>query len=166
MKNKALSIFLIVLSFIAAMVFALPTSSISVVGIVFGLLLGLVPIIIAYFVVKDKKLASKTLQPFLIVVAIAVLKLFLDFIFFFVFTTASSYYQAQQAYAIIQMILAVLVYVLEIVVLVFLCLKKDAPLLGDLADKIIGTKKEKSQNSVASNEQKNNLDDETKEIDE
>ena len=166
MKNKALSIFLIVLSFIAAMVFALPTSSISVVGVVFGLLLGLVPIIIAYFVVKDKKLASKTLQPFLIVVAIAVLKLFLDFIFFFVFTTASSYYQAQQAYVIIQMILALLVYVLEIVVLVFFCLKKDAPWLGSLADKIIGIKKEKSQNSVASNEQTNNLDDETKEIDE
>ena len=166
MKNKALSIFLIVLSFIAAMVFALPTSSISVVGVVFGLLLGLVPIIIAYFVVKDKKLASKTLQPFLIVVAIAVLKLFLDFIFFFVLTTASSYYQAQQAYVIIQMILALLVYVLEIVVLVFFCLKKDAPWLGSLADKIIGIKKEKSQNSVASNKQTNNLDDETKEIDE
>ena len=148
------------------MVFALPTSSISVIGVVFGLLLGLVPIIIAYFVVKDKKLASKTLQPFFIVVAIAVLKLFLDFIFFFVLTTASSYYQAQQAYVIIQMILALLVYVLEIVVLVFFCLKKDAPWLGSLADKIIGIKKEKSQNSVASNEQTNNLDDETKEIDE
>ena len=163
MKNKALSIFLIVLSFIAAMVFALPMSTISVVGVVFGILLGLIPILIAYFVVKDKKLASKTLQPFLIIVAIGVLKLFLDFIFFFVFTTASSYYQAQQAYVIIQMILAILVYVLEIVVLVFFCLKKDAPWLGSLADKIIGTKKEKSQNSVESNEQKNNSDDETKE---
>lgn len=166
MKNKALSIFLIVLSFIAAMVFALPMSTISVVGVVFGILLGLIPILIAYFVVKDKKLASKTLQPFLIVVGMSVLKLFLDFIFFFVFTTASSYYQAQQAYVIIQMILAILVYVLEIVVLVFFCLKKDAPWLDSLADKIIGTKKEKSQNSVASNEQKNNSDDETKEIDE
>lgn len=166
MKNKALSIFLIVLSFIAAMVFALPMSTISVVGVVFGILLGLIPILIAYFVVKDKKLASKTLQPFLIIVAIGVLKLFLDFIFFFVFTTASSYYQAQQAYVIIQMILAILVYVLEIVVLVFFCLKKDAPWLGSLADKIIGAKKEKSHNSVESNEQKNNSDDETKEIDE
>lgn len=166
MKNKALSVFLIILSFVAAMVFALPMSTISVVGVVFGILLGLIPILIAYFVVKDKKLASKTLQPFLIVVAIAVLKLFLDFIFFFVFTTASSYYQAQQAYVIIQMILAILVYVLEIVVLVFFCLKKDAPWLGSLADKIIGTKKEKSQNSVESNEQKNNSDDETKESDE
>ena len=166
MKNKALSVFLIILSFVAAMVFALPMSTISVVGVVFGILLGLIPILIAYFVVKDKKLASKTLQPFLIIVAIGVLKLFLDFIFFFVFTTASSYYQAQQAYVIIQMILAILVYVLEIVVLVFFCLKKDAPWLGSLADKIIGIKKEKSQNSVQSNEQKNNSDDETKEIDE
>ncbi len=166
MKNKALSVFLIILSFVAAMVFALPMSTISVVGVVFGILLGLIPILIAYFVVKDKKLASKTLQPFLIIVAIGVLKLFLDFIFFFVFTTASSYYQAQQAYVIIQMILAILVYVLEIVVLVFFCLKKDAPWLGSLADKIIGTKKEKSQNSVESNEQKNNSDDETKESDE
>lgn len=166
MKNKALSVFLIILSFVAAMVFALPMSTISVVGVVFGILLGLIPILIAYFVVKDKKLASKTLQPFLIIVAIGVLKLFLDFIFFFVLTTASSYYQAQQAYVIIQMILALLVYVLEIVVLVFFCLKKDAPWLGCLADKIIGIKKEKSQNSVASNEQTNNLDDETKEIDE
>ena len=166
MKNKALSVFLIILSFVAAMVFALPMSTISVVGVVFGILLGLIPILIAYFVVKDKKLASKTLQPFLIIVAIGVLKLFLDFIFFFVFTTASSYYQAQQAYVIIQMILAILVYVLEIVVLVFFCLKKDAPWLGSLADKIIGIKKEKSQNSVQSNEQKNNSDDETKESDE
>lgn len=163
MKNKALSIFLIVLSFIAAMVFALPMSTISVVGVVFGILLGLIPIFIAYFVVKDKKLASKTLQPFLIVVGMSVLKLFLDFIFFFVFTTASSYYQAQQAYAIIQMILAVLVYVLEIVVLVFFCLKKDAPWLGSLADKIVGVKKEQGQTSKKSNKK---LEDVQKEEDE
>ncbi len=165
MKNKALSIILITLSFVAAMVFALPMSTISVVGVVFGILLGLVPIVIACFAVKDKKLASKTLQPFLIVVGMSVLKLFLDFIFFFVFTTASSYYQAQQAYAIIQMILAVLVYVLEITVLVFFCLKKDAPWLGNLANKIVGINGEQNKSDVISKQQTDDSDDVTKDID-
>lgn len=59
---------------------------------------------------------------------------------------------AAAAYFIIQIILAVAVFALAVTILVFFCLKKDAPVVGKFADKIVGIENEKPKKAEAKEE--------------
>lgn len=150
MKNKALTAFLVSLSFIAAMILAVPSVNTPVVCAFAAIVVGIIPICIASFGVKDKKLTSKTLQPFIVMGAVAILRLFLDCLFFMILAGTGDY-NVQAAYLIIQIILAVLLYVLEIVVLVFICLGKDVPVVGSFANKIVGIEEAKKAENKTKN---------------
>ena len=142
MKNKSLSISLISLSFLAVLILMVPNITLPVVNTFFALAVGIVPILIAAFGVKDKKLASKTSQLYMPVVAFGGLKILLDFLFTVIISMTGDA-AATAAYFIIQIILAVAVFALAVTILVFFCLKKDAPVVGKFADKIVGIESEK-----------------------
>lgn len=142
MKNKSLFISLVSLSYLAVLILMVPNISLPVINTVFALAVGIAPILIAAYGVKDKKLASKTLQPYIVVVAFGGLKIFLDFLFTIILSMTGDA-AATAAYFIIQIILAVAVFALAVTILVFFCLKKDAPVVGKFADKIVGIESEK-----------------------
>ncbi len=129
--NKSRLIFLIAFSFVCVMLFAIPT-----IGTFCSILMGIVPFLIAMFGFKDKTAASKTLQPYIILGAVAIVRLFFDFLFYIIITLGGSV-DAQMAYIFIQVLLLIILFVLEIVALVFICLKKDAPVVGKWANKIV-----------------------------
>ena len=129
--NKSRLIFLIAFSFVCVMLFAVPT-----IGTFCSILMGIVPFLIAMFGFKDKTAASKTLQPYIILGAVAIVRLFFDFLFYIIITLGGSV-DTQMAYIIIQVLLLIILFALEIVALVFICLKKDAPVVGKWANKIV-----------------------------
>lgn len=153
MKNKSLFISLVSLSFLAVLILMVPNISLPVINTVFALVVGIAPILIAAYGVKDKKLASKTLQPYIIVVAFGGLKIFLDFLFTIILSMTGDA-AAAAAYFIIQIILAVAVFALAVTILVFFCLKKDAPVVGKFADKIVGIESEKPKKAETKEETK------------
>lgn len=140
--NKSMQAFLISLVFIGVLLFAVPT-----LGPFCSVLFGIIPVLVAMFGVKDKQTSSKTLQPYIILAAIAVVRLFFDFLFYIIITMGGDV-NAQMAYLIIQVILLIVLVALEIVALVFICLKKDVPVVGGWANKIAGVE-EKSQSKKA-----------------
>lgn len=162
MNNKAFSIFLISLSFFAGMILAVPNLEVPMIVSAIAVAVGIVPICIALFAKKDKNLASKTIQPFLIVMTFALLKLLLDFIFFIAMCFGD--YQVQYAYVIVEIILAILIYVLLITVLIFFCLGKDAPVLGNLANKILDAKKENKKSNTKIEDESSETKDSNEEI--
>ena len=117
--NKSRLIFLIAFSFVCVMLFAVPT-----IGTFCSILMGIVPFLIAMFGFKDKTAASKTLQPYIILGAVAIVRLFFDFLFYIIITLGGSV-DAQMAYIIIQVLLLIILFALEIVSRVhrsFICL--------------------------------------------
>lgn len=146
--NKSRDIFLIALAFLSSLLFTL-----GGVGIFAGLLVGLLIVGVAYFVVKDKALAAKTLQPYIVLCAVTLVSLVFEAIFSMIvaFTNDSTVYSNTiQAASIVRGIFMIVLICLQIVVLVFICCKKDAPLVGNFANKIVSnsveSKTKKAQN--------------------
>lgn len=146
--NKSRDIFLIALAFLSSLLFTL-----GGVGIFAGLLVGLLIVGVAYFVVKDKALAAKTLQPYIVLCVVTLVSLVFEAIFSMIvaFTNDSTVYSNTiQAASIVRGIFMIVLICLQIVVLVFICCKKDAPLVGTFANKIVSnpveSKTKKAQN--------------------
>ena len=133
--NKSRDIFLIALAFLSSLLFVF-----GGVGIFAGLLVGLLIVGVAYLVFKDKALAAKTLQPYIVLCAVTLVRLVFEAIFAMIlaFTNDSTVYSNTiQAASIVRGILMIVLICLQIVALVFICCKKDAPLVGTFANKIV-----------------------------
>lgn len=155
--NKSMQAFLISLEFIAVLLFAVPT-----IGAFCSILVGIIPIAIALYGAKDKVAGSKTLQPYIILGAVAAVRLVMDLLFYIIITMSGDA-NAQMAYLIIQVILLVVLVVLEIVALVYICLKKDVPVVGPWANKIAGVTEGEQTQTKKQPASKQNQDEENQE---
>lgn len=152
--NKSMQAFLISLEFIAVLLFAIPT-----IGVFCSIFVGIIPVAIALFGLKDKVAGSKTLQPYIILGAIALVRLIFDLLFYIIIMFSGDA-NAQMAYLIIQVILLLLLVILEIIALAYICSKQDVPVVGKWANKIVGIQGEINNNkkSQEKEEQSENND--------
>ncbi len=146
--NKSMRAFLISLEFISILLFAIPT-----IGVFCSLLVGIIPVGIALFCVKDKIAGSKTLQPYIVLCGIALIRLVFDLLFYIIIMLSGDP-NAQMAYIIIQIILLILLVIFEVIVLAFICSKQDAPAVGKWANKIVEIEQERKAKKETNNEQK------------